>query len=133
MSSNISEKEKYIGYIKNLVYNCDMDKLLELEEDVINRNISELSYWYAYKVDGVDIDKHENIVIDSRDLIWNYLFVRDVRQASIKGHEDVIVNSGDAYYNYLFAKDIKGADVKKLGEVVFLSKDPEYNYLFALL
>ncbi|MEE3343200.1 MAG: hypothetical protein VZS44_03830 [Bacilli bacterium] len=130
MRNNINEKELFIEYVKRLIFDGKFDELLNMEEDVIGRNIVELSYWYASKVKGADIATHEDIVCFSKDLVWISSFMRDVKNANISRLDNIIIDSGDPYYNYITAT-IPKIDIKKHGMAIFLSGDPEYNYLFA--
>lgn len=131
MSSWRNTKEIFIEEVRNLIFSGSNDEILNMENDVINKNIPELSYYYASKVKGANIREHENIVADNKDLMWVYLFVKSVKGANIDRLSNIIIESGDAYYNYMTALNVDGVDKRKHGMVVFLANDPEYNYLFA--
>ena len=131
MSYMVSEKERLINNVKSMISGKEYSLLLDMEDFIIDRNIAELSYWYASRVNGANIKRHEDVVADSKDLIWVYSFLRDVNGADRERLDNIIIENGDAYFNYMTAVNIDNVNKKRHGMVVFLSKDPEYNYLFA--
>ena len=127
----VKDRELFIDFVKNLIAEKKYTLLIDMEDEVINRNIAELSYWYASKVPTANIKRHEDVVVDYKDLVWIYSFLKGVKKANLKRLDNLIIESGDSYFNYISALDIKNVDVERHGMAVFLGKDPEYNYLFA--
>ena len=127
----VRDRELFIDFVKSLIVEKKFTLLIDMEEEVISRNIAELSYWYAYKVPTANIGRHEDVVAGSKDLVWIYSFARSIKKANIERLGNLVIESGDSYYNYIFANNIEKADNKRHGMVIFWGKDPEYNYLFA--
>lgn len=135
----ILEDEKYF----NLDLICELCKdfccyekfdISDLIETIINSKSVEHNYLIAKNVEGLDAGQraiHENIVIESGDPEFCYLYAKNVKTANIKALEETLLEAKSAKYSYLFAKEVNGATIDKHRQVVVESKDAEYNYLFA--
>lgn len=81
------------------------------------------AYLFAY-LEGADVLRLGQIVIDSNDIELNYLFAKNIKGADIEAHEKVLLNaknriSMDAdQYCYLFAKNVDGAKVEEHEKVI---------------
>lgn len=135
----ILEDEKYfdLDLICELCKDfCCYEKfdISDLIETIINSKSVEHNYLIAKNVEGLDAGQraiHENIVIESGNPEYCYLYARNIETANQKLLEEALLNAKSAKYSYLFAKDVRGATIDKHRQVVLDSKDAEYNYLFA--
>jgi hypothetical protein len=81
---------------------------------------------------GIDVEKNQDIIIDSKNFDFVFSFALHVKNANIKALQQVILDSNDQYICYWFASNIKGADIEKLSEVVFKGVYSHYIEWFAL-
>lgn len=81
-------------------------------------------------IDGADVKARGQVIIDSKDLDYNYKFARDVTGADVIAHGQVIMDSKDLDYNLVFARAVKGADIKAHGKIILASGDVDYNSKF---
>lgn len=102
------------------------------EQVVIDSKNLEFNYDFA-KEKGADVKAHGRVVIESKDPQWNYNFAKYVEGADVRAHEKVVIDSKDPCYNCWFASDVKGADVEALEKVVIDSKDLFWNAEFLRL
>ena len=72
---------------------------------------------FAKNVQGADIKAHEKVILDSKDLKWNYMFAKNVQGADIKTLGQIVLNSKDLIWNSRFAK-IDGADFEAHQKVI---------------
>lgn len=131
--------------ISGLMYNgISYKQIINMyEEKILNLKNPELSFWFAQNIKGANIKAHGQVIIDSKDLAYNYEFavhqyrfldnntIEHINDIDVKAHGQVIIDSKDLFYNYEFAKNVKGADIKSHGQIIIDSKDLEYNYKFA--
>lgn len=76
------------------------------ENEILGYNNPELSFWYAYYIPGADIEKHQKVVLDSKQPSWCYKFACYIPGADIISLTNVVMESKDPYYSYLCARDI---------------------------
>ena len=117
-------KLKELGYADEKIVKDFEVKLLKLHN-------LKLSQFFPVNIKGTDVNAHGQVIIDSKDLEYNYIFARDVKEADVEKSSQIIIDSGDLDYNYKFAKDVKRANVRAHGKVIIDSGDLEYNYKFA--
>jgi len=104
-----------------------------LSEVVIASGKIDCNYDFAFMVEKADVYKHVRVIIDSGDAEYNYkLALEQPSFVDIKEVEDVVIKSKNAMFNYMFATDIKDANIDEHARVIIESGDPEYNYMFAL-
>ena len=89
-------KLKELGVLETEIVKRYEDKILSLKNN-------ELSYFFAKNIEGADVKAHGKIILDSKDLKFNFLFARD------KAHEQIILDSEDLAHNLLFL-DLEKSD-----------------------
>ena len=110
-----------------------IDNLMTIEHQqvVIDSGDAIYCYLFARHIDGADISALQKVVIDSGDAIYCYLFAEDIEGADISALQKVVIDSGDVRYCYMFARHVKGADISALQKAVIDSGDVRYCCLFA--
>lgn len=109
MENNESEIINIIKELKCLEY-TDSQILNDFEIKILKLKNVELSAYFYKNIKGANLELHEKVIIDSKDLLENYIFARDIKGADIKAHGQVIINSDNIEYNEKF-RNLKGADV----------------------
>ena len=71
----------------------DKELCKQIEELVISLNEAELCYEMASNIEWIDKEKMAEIVIASGDPYFNYYYAAEVEGADVKRHKEVILNS----------------------------------------
>ena len=79
---------------------------LKLEDEILECDNPELSFWYAYCIPGADIEKHQQVVLNSNQPSWCYKFACYIEGADVIALTNVVKESDDPHYKYLCARDI---------------------------
>ena len=144
---------EYIDTIINNISNtCDADELLSLFFLLNNNKYgSELGFNYLrdaiiktenarvnYYVLGYDsseeyFKKHDDAIIKSNNLEYNYLTAKEKPKSNVQGHLDVILKSNNPEFLYNCLKDIPSTDQSQFLKAIYESGDVEYNYLACML
>lgn len=129
------------GIIPNLIKSHDPIYIINtfniLYDKLINVVIDSKDPIYNYRVayemnfDFKYLRRHEEVVLEAGKPRYNYLFAFNVPRANIKAHEQKVIESGDPECCYLFARFIKGADIKALEKAVLAARNPKWCYFFA--
>ena len=130
------EKALLVNEIETVLKKCLKEDVAEYYKDkVLSFNDADLAYWFAMRMTDYDIDqkKYSKLIINSKNLKYNYDFAKFVKGSDVKGHEKVILKSKDLEYNYSFAATIPKADIKKHEKIILESKDLYYICNFATL
>lgn len=114
----------FICDVKTYDNNHFEEKIIELG------NLQVLLSFARYMQDEIDLTRISNIMIDSGDAKYNYLFAKDVKGVDIKAHGQVVINSKDPKFCYTFARDIDIENYLIYEKVVMESKDPKWCYYF---
>lgn len=85
--------EQIIRVINQLDYDTDKEICDDIERIVILLDDQELCYEMAANIDWVNKDKMAEIVIASGDPDFNYYYAAEVEGADVKRHKEVILNS----------------------------------------
>ena len=85
--------EQIIRVIRQLDYDTDKEVCDEIEKLVILLDDQELCYEMAVNIDWINKQKMAEIVIESGDPDFNYYYASSVEGADIKRHKEVILNS----------------------------------------
>lgn len=85
--------EQIIRVIRQLDYETDKEICYDIEKLVILLDDQELCYEMAVNIDWVNKEKMAEIVIASGDPDFNYYYASSVEGADIKRHKEVILNS----------------------------------------
>lgn len=107
----------------------NLSTIEKYEQKVLDLKNPRLSYEFAL-IEGANIKAHENIVVESNDLGYIYLFARNIKGSNKERLSKIIIESKDLGYNYLYALYVKNADIKAHGNVILESQNVKYNYLF---
>ena len=121
---------KYVSkeLLKKIV--CSIPNLpVEYEIELLKHRDSELAFYYVlsnYTNGSFIMTEWENIVLDNKELYWNYMFA-SIPGADVLAHGKVIIDSGDPKFNFLFLSK-EGADKEAHIREIIKSKDLLYNY-----
>ena len=85
--------EQIIRVINQLDYDTDKEICDDIERIVILLDDQELCYEMVANIDWVNKDKMAEIVIASGDPDFNYYYAAEVEGADVKRHKEVILNS----------------------------------------
>ena len=118
--AEFTDKDNFTRYIDPIIETKNPEHICRIAEEIVKRNI-----------EGYNIEELEQIVIDSKDGLSNYLWACTFKNCRFKEHEKVVIESKNAIRCRAFAL-LPGADIKKLGQVIIDSKDNESNIEFAL-
>ena len=58
--------------------------------------------------EDADIEKHAQVVIDSKNAKYNYDCARNIEGVDVGAHEQAVIESENTKYCYFFAKDVEG-------------------------
>ena len=109
---------------------CSIPNLpVEYEIELLKHHDSELAFYYVlsnYNNRSFIMKEWENIVLENKELYWNYMFAT-IPGADVKAHGKVIIDSGDPKFNFLFLSK-EGADKEAHIREIIKSKDLLYNY-----
>lgn len=135
----------------------DYNTIKKFEEKVIKLGIPKLSFLFMKNIEGSNKKAHTKIIltsndlkllyntalikgvntveiskkiIDSKNVYYNYLFAKDIKEANVEAHENVIIENDKGLFKYYFAKDVFGSNKRRLGESI-LKNDPNINFHFA--
>lgn len=131
MGKDNIEKTLLKNDIEIVLKKCSKEDIIEYYQDkVLSFNDADLAYWFAMHMVDYDFNtkKFSKVIINSKNLRYNYEFARYIKGADLKGHEKVILNSKDVEYNYSFAATIPDADIKKCEEIIFNKSNIDYLY-----
>lgn len=98
---------------------------------VIDSGNPEYNFLFERDVKDSDKDAHDLAIIKSKHPKFNLLSAL-LRANHIKEKEEVVLNSHDAQYNYLYERNVKGADVEAHKQVIEESNSEVYKELVKL-
>ena len=133
LKKEIAIKDKKIEELKALVLDTKpaIDRNPE-ELSVLNSNDPDLCYSYALKNPNGDIKAISKKVIESNNLKYNHLFMKNIPGCLFDEHLQVILNSKDPEYCYYAALLKLGREKADLiRKIIIDSKSVEYSYEFA--
>lgn len=120
----LDSKNLYYNYIyARDVKNANVSAHAQI---VLDSKNPEYNFYFAVSVYGSDYLKHKQVVNDSGNLEFNLRFAMlnsDIYD--ISNEEQVIINSRDPFYNYLFARLVDGADIN--AHLNILKESNRYN------
>jgi hypothetical protein len=97
------------------------------EQEILALNDPDKSYLYCYFNKGTaNIKAHQQIIIDSKNLHYCFLFAINFPNTNLKLFEQIIINSKHIYYCYFFAKLVKESNKQLLSEIVLASGNLDY-------
>jgi hypothetical protein len=100
---------------------------MKTEQEILNLNSPAESYKYIYEnPDKANIEKHEEVIINSKNIFYCYYFAKYVPNANIKKIEKVIIDSKDMDFSYWFARDIENSNKQELFKVTLESGNIDY-------
>ena len=134
LKKELAGKDKDISELKRLLSTSSEDVRSNVREltDIINSNDPMLCYQYVLKHRYIDYTELEKIVIDSKDLEANYLFMINIPECNRKEHLKVIIDSKNPEYNYYAAiyGKLSLEDINIIKNIILDSKSLEYIYRF---
>lgn len=80
------------------------------ENIVLNSKNSKWNYLFALDIKGADIALHEKVILENKELEWNCQFIRNFKTANVKDH--VLVMLGDSFYSKMNFVKFFGAEDK---------------------
>ncbi|MBO4246004.1 MAG: hypothetical protein J5892_04660 [Bacilli bacterium] len=139
--------EQMIAMFKKVIADVNNEKAVKaLEDSTILTNNYILIAMFAYEIEGANIERLQQIILDSNDLEAIYLFAANVKGIDITPFQDKILK-GDyteecnhSYFHkdgcqkrkptekleivYKFARDVEGADIEALQNIIL---NADYN------
>jgi hypothetical protein len=104
---------------------------MNIEQRILSLNDAYHSYNYCINNKEIaNIKAHEQIIINSNNLKFCYLFAKDIPEANINALEQVIINSKNLRFCFWFARDISGSNKQLLFEAVLASGNLHYIMRF---
>ena len=105
-------------------YTIDIDEIKEVDDIIIASNDASLcKRWAEKNMEGINLSKLEDIVIQYDYVYYIMDFAKYVKGANIAKLEDAIIKIDDASKIYYFAKEVQGANLYKLRKALRASKD----------
>ena len=96
------------------------------EDEILECDKPELSFWYAYYIPGADIISLTNVVMESKDPYYSYLCARDIPQLipdfDITPFEDSVLELENTKWSEQFLYNVKGSR-KELHENVIRNNE----------
>ena len=89
--SKVEQIEENLKKLKELGV-AEGEIIKRYENNILSLKNNKLSYFLA-KIEGADVKAHGNVVIESKNLEWNYNFAKDVKGADVKAHGKVVIES----------------------------------------
>lgn len=118
---------EFIRVKKERGYNIELDEIKEAEDTIIAYNDARLCVeWAEINIEGINISKLEDIVIQDKYGNYIYEFAKCVEGANIEKLEDAIIKTGDASAIYHFAREVEGVNLYKLRKALKATKDRYY-------
>ncbi|MGN1227693.1 MAG: hypothetical protein ACI4TX_03525, partial [Christensenellales bacterium] len=113
-------------------YDCNVEKL---EQVILKFGDSFDSAEFISFIDSVNLEAHKNLILGEEEGYACYLYCKKFQPfgKELEKFQDIIIESEDAELAYLFARDIYEADLIKLGDVVLENGDVEDIMSFASL
>lgn len=84
-----------------------------------------------YGLQGFDIYKFQEAIIECGNPEYMYMFAEKVKEADIGALQNAVIETGSPKFCYYFANYIKGVDIKRLQDAVIASGDVGYAFMFA--
>lgn len=105
-------------------YTIDIDEIKEVDNIIIASNDASLcGKWAEKNMEGINVSKLEDIVIQYGGGSYIINFAKYVKGANIAKLEDAIIKIDDASLLYCFATVIQGANLYKIRKALKVSKD----------
>jgi hypothetical protein len=80
---------------------------MKTEQEILVKNDHWKSYWHCYfNKEIANIKKHEEIIINSKNILCCYDFAKDIPGANKQLLSEIVLQSGDLHYIGLFYDDI---------------------------
>ncbi len=121
----INEAKRYRLFAEHSKQNNDlsnyksyMNKFKERESFVLNCGNPFFVYLFAKEVDGIDVEKFEQVIINSKSAPLCVKFASFVKNADIGKLQQAVIQSGDIACCYNFLIEVKGADTKSLEQII---------------
>lgn len=114
-------------------YTIDMNEIKEIDDIIIASNDANICLLWAQKnIEGIDIPKLEDVVIQSKNTHYILLFAMNVKGANIEKLEDAYIEYENSAYNFAdFATKVKGSNIEKLEDAVIKKGEASNIYFFA--
>ena len=125
--SQIESFERLSNALKLLIGLDVEEDTLKIEELESQKNYLKEIYLSALSPLCTDIKPYEQIILNSLDAEYNFIFARDVKGADIIAHGNAVIESGDAMYNITYPAYIEGADVMAHRQAVIDINDPKFD------
>lgn len=110
-------------YIARDFHYISIENFKKHENVVIESRDLHYNFEFA-KLPGADIKRHEEVVIESRDPFYNVKFAK-LPGADIRKHEDAVIESGNSLWCSVFAREVPGADIKRLNDAIVQIEEAE--------
>ena len=127
----INEAKRYCLFAEYSKQNNDSsgwkshwNKFKERENLVLNCGNPFFVYLFAKDVDGIDVEKFEQVIINSQSALLCVKFASSVKNADIGKLQQAVIKSGDIECCYHFLIEVIGADTKALEQII--SKDNSF-------
>lgn len=136
LKKDINKRDNEIRELKKAILNngeiIEDEKDNELSE-LIKSNDPKKCLEYALKHKDSDITDLEKIIIDSKDIEANYMFMTKIENCMFDKHLKVILDSKNPEYNYYVAFKFKldNDTIKQIRKIIVDSKNVDYCYQFA--
>jgi hypothetical protein len=97
------------------------------EEQVLALNDPQQSYLYCWRNKSTaNIELHEQIIINSRNIKYCRWFVEDVSDKNMDVVEQIVISSRDPHECHLFAVKVKNSNKQLLSDIVLSSGNLKY-------
>lgn len=117
--------------------NSTAEEVFSLENKVLELDNAELSFFFAKLIPIANIKKHQEVVLKSKEPSWCYRFATYVKGADIFALTNVVLESKDPLYNLLCARDIPQIipefDIVPFEDVILELEDPKWSIQFLIV
>ena len=133
LRKELKEKDKKIDELKELILNGQISDKIDSEKfDTLNSADPETCYDYALKNPDCDIKALSKKVIESGNLHFNNLFMKNIKGCLFDEHLELILSSKDPQYCYHAALLKLGKEKSDLiRKIIVQSNSVKYCYEFA--
>lgn len=124
---------EFIRVKKERGYRVEIDEIEEADDTIIAYNDARLCVkWAKINIEGINISKLEDIVIQYKYADYIYEFARYVKGANIVKLEDAYIACVSSSFRLKdFAKYVEGANIEKLEDAIIKICDSHDIYYFA--
>lgn len=135
LKKELKEKDKKIEELTQLVLantGSEKEKSNIEEIEIINNKNPEECYKYALTHPNADIKKLGRVVIDSKNLQYNLMFMKNIKDCDFEEHLKVIIDSKDSETNYFASLlHLNPYYIEQIRNILVNNKSVEYCYEFA--